>query len=222
MKSPIRQWALLDGLPEAERHHVLVESRLRRFARNEVIFHHGDPGESLHLLAEGHVGIRIFTPLGDIATVRVVRPGEFFGELAVVSPGPRNATAVALDRVATLSLSRRQLEELRLKHDQIDAPIIAALATEVRRLANQVVDVMYLPADKRLWKILADLTVTYGSDDAPTSTVPLAQAVLAQLTGCTRPTANRILRAGEEEGAIRLGHGSVEILDHRLLSKLGG
>jgi CRP/FNR family transcriptional regulator, cyclic AMP receptor protein len=221
MQQPMRRWALLDALPEPERHRVLVESHPRRFARNEVIFHHGDPGDCLHLVGEGHVGIRIFTPLGDIATVRLVKPGEFFGELAVVSPGPRNATAVALDRVETLVLSRRQLEEMRVKHDRIDALIIEALATEVRRLANQVVDVMYLPAEKRLWRTLAELTITYGSSDAPASSVPLTQEVLAQLTGCTRPTVNRILRGGEQLGILRLEHGSVDVLDHNSLSRRG-
>ena len=74
-----------------------------------MIFH-GDPGDSLHLVMQGHIGIRIFTPLGDIATVRLVRQGEFFGELAVVAPGPRNATAVALDRCATVKVPRQQRE----------------------------------------------------------------------------------------------------------------
>ena len=214
-----RSLSLLDILPENERRRFLSESRTRRFAPNEVIFHHGDPGDCLHVVLEGHIGIRIFTPLGDIATVRLVRPGEFFGELAVVAPGPRNATAVALDRSATVMVSRQQLEHLRLEHRQIDELIISALATEVRRLATQVVDLMYLPSEKRLWRVLAELVETYGTEEHPATTVPLTQQVLAQLTGCTRPTANRILRSGESDGVIALQRSSIEIIDPEALRK---
>src|SRR5260221_8675684 len=115
---------LLGVLSESERRDVLTRARRRRFKRQEVIFHEGDGGDALHLVDRGHVALRIHTPLGDVATVRIVKPGDFFGELAVVSPGPRNATAVALDPVDTLSLDRAQLEELRADHPRIDALLV--------------------------------------------------------------------------------------------------
>ena len=205
--------SILGPLSDEERRRILIEGRRRRFARNEVIFHEGDTGDSLHVVLEGHVAIRIYTPLGDVATVRILRPGEFFGELAVVSPAPRNATAIALDRTETLVLSRAQLEEMRITHTQVDSIIIEALASEVRRLARQVVDLMYLPADTRLWRVMVGLSVAYGSDESPASTVPLTQDVLAQLTGCTRSTTNRLLRVGEEENVVKMRRGAIEILD---------
>ena len=35
-----------------------MTSRLRRFARNEVVFHEGDPGDTLHLISRGRVAVR--------------------------------------------------------------------------------------------------------------------------------------------------------------------
>ena len=81
---------------------------------------------------------------------------------------------------------------------------------------------MYLPTEKRLWRVLADLTETYGTKELPATTVPLTQHVLAQLTGCTRSTANRILRSGETDGVIALQRSTIEILDHLALKKHGG
>jgi len=67
-------YPILDAVPDADRRAVLGAARRRRFARNEVILHEGDPGDSLHLPAKGHVAIRVTTPLGDAATVRILRP----------------------------------------------------------------------------------------------------------------------------------------------------
>jgi CRP/FNR family cyclic AMP-dependent transcriptional regulator len=206
-------WPLLDTLSEPDRRELLTRARRRRFAHQEVLFHEGDPGDSLHLVSQGHVALRIHTPLGDIATVRIVRPGDFFGELAVVSPGPRNATAAALDPVETVTIDRALLDELRTDHPRIEAVILEALVTEVRRLAQQVVEAMYVPVDKRVWRRLDDMTVVFGSQGGRATAVPITQDVLAQLSGCTRPTANRVLRVGEDAGVIAMARGRIEILD---------
>src|SRR5438046_1734845 len=98
-------WPLLQALPEPERRLLPERARPRRFAKNEVIFHAGDPADTLHLIRSGHVAARVTTPQGDVATLAVMGPGEFFGEMALVSPGaPRSATAVALEPTETLSV----------------------------------------------------------------------------------------------------------------------
>src|SRR5256885_8893412 len=89
-------WPLLRSLSEEDRRRVLSAARRRRFARREVLFHEGDPGDTLHLIDKGRVAIRITTPLGDTATVGVLGPGDVVGEMAVLEEGGgRAATATA-------------------------------------------------------------------------------------------------------------------------------
>ena len=104
---------LLDLLGEQERRAVIAAARRRKFARNEVVFHDGDPGDTLHLIVKGHFAIRITTPLGDTATLRVVGPGDHFGELAVLAPAARTGTVIALDSAETLGVHRDVLEAMR-------------------------------------------------------------------------------------------------------------
>ena len=49
------EWRLLEGFPEAEVRRLISIARRRRFARNEVVFHHDDPGDSLHLIGQGPI-----------------------------------------------------------------------------------------------------------------------------------------------------------------------
>jgi len=215
MESPI-----LAALTETERREFLTLAHRRRFAKGEVLFHEGDPGDTMHLLVKGHVAIRISTPLGDVATLRILRPGEFFGELAIISPSPRSATVVALDVVETLAVHKSQLDELRARLPAVDGVVIEALATEVRRLAGALTDALYLPSDKRVLRRLQDAAEIFGRDDTPADVVPLTQEELAQIAGVTRETANRILRRAEESGHLRMARGKVEILDHDALARL--
>jgi CRP-like cAMP-binding protein len=215
MESP-----LLDVLAPDERRRLLSMARRRRFGRGEVVFHEGDPGDALHLIDKGHVAVKRTTPLGDVAMLLVLRPGEVFGELAVVAPAPRNATVVAVDTVETLVLHGTVFDELRTTHPAIDRVLIQALAAEVRRLSAMLVEALYVSADKRIYLRLWDLTQIFaGPDpDAPVI-VPLTQEELGQLAGTTRPTANRVLRVAEEQGILRISRGRIEVLDRAAVAK---
>jgi len=141
---------LLDTLDEAEQRQVLAVARRRRFKRNEVVFHDGDPGDTLHLIIRGYFAIRITTPEGNQAMIRVFGPGDFFGELAMLSPGQRRGSAVSLEEGETLSLHREDFQILRTTipriNDVLTGPVvipltqdhIAQLAGTTRPTANRV------------------------------------------------------------------------------------
>jgi CRP/FNR family transcriptional regulator, cyclic AMP receptor protein len=213
------EWELLRPLSEEQRREVLRISRRRRFRRGEVLFHEGDPGDTLHLIERGHVAMRVTTPLGDVATLIIEGPGGYFGELALVSaPGTRNSTVVALDAVETLSLHRDQFEELRSVHHRINDMLISALAAEVRRLSARLSEALYVPVETRLYRRLVDLAVLFSSGNG-TATIPLTQDDLASLAGTTRPSANKVLRVAHEDGVLRISRGRVEVLDAAQLSR---
>ena len=211
------EWALLQPLDEAERREMLKLARRRRFARNEVVFHEGDPGETLHLIDRGHVSARVTTPLGDVATLVVLGPGDHFGELALVSGRPRSSTIVAIDATETLSIHRDQWNELRERHAGIDRFLVQALATEVGRLSGKLLEALYVPVDKRLLRRLLELADVF--DDGGRVVIPLTQEDLAGLAGTSRPSANRVLRAAEEAGVLAVSRGKVEILDREGLAR---
>ncbi len=203
---------LLAPLTEDDRREVMRSARRRRFKRGEVVFHDGDPGDSLHMVTAGHFGVRVTTVVGDTALLRVLGSGEHFGELSVLDPAPRNGGIVALDSAETMSLHRDDLTALRVRAPGVDAALTAALVAEVRRLSALLVDALYLPADRRVWRRLNEVAAMYGAP-GDTVVIPLTQDDLAQLAGTTRPTANRALRDGEDAGILRLARGRIEILD---------
>jgi CRP/FNR family cyclic AMP-dependent transcriptional regulator len=214
-------YGLLAGMADEAQTELFARCRRRRFKRGEVVFHDGDPGDTLHLVAKGHFAVRATTPLGDTAMLRVYRPGDSFGELAVIEPAPRAGTVVALEDGDTLSLAHGELDALRAVHPGVDHLLTLALIGEVRRLAGALVEALYLPVEQRLWRRLVDLAEIYGDEGATKATVPFTQEDLAQLAGTTRPTANKLLRAGEGSGVVRMARGRIEVLDIKAAKALG-
>ena len=87
-----------------------VVANQRTFDKGDIVFHEGDPGDSLHLVRQGMFAIRSSTPSGAILIVDILAPGDVFGEFAVFSNQRRRTTEVtALSPGATLTVEREQL-----------------------------------------------------------------------------------------------------------------
>src|SRR6266508_2997346 len=106
------QSSLLAGLPREELEQLAAAMRRRSYRRGEVIFHEGDPGETLHLVCQGRLKAVLASESGEEAVLRIISPGQIFGEMALLDGAPRSATVVALEPVETASLSRRDFVAL--------------------------------------------------------------------------------------------------------------
>lgn len=220
------RFALLEQLPEQDVQQVISIARRRRFARGEVVFHQGDPADTLHLIIKGKAAVRVATSLGDAAILAVLGRGEMFGELALIGgESRRSATVVALEPTETHSVHQIDFERLRREHpDLVSNVLIAILSGQVRRLSEQLLEALHVPADKRVRRRLLAVAEVYGDDDgmAPADvTVPLTQDDLADLAGTSRATVNRVLREEEDRGTVALGRGKTTIRDADALARRG-
>jgi CRP-like cAMP-binding protein len=211
--------SLFDLLPDDERRGVRSPARRRRFHRRDTIFHEGDPGDSLHVIVDGLVTIRVTTTMGDVVTLTVLGPGESFGELAAIGEvTARTASAVAATDVETLSISRAGLDELRSRHPRIERFIVDLLAKYVVRLNAHLLEALYVPVEKRVLRRLLALRDACGEDDGVP--LPFTQEDVASMAGTTRPTANRVLIRLRDDGLIELGRGRITVLDRAALEHL--
>ncbi len=205
------EWPLLAHVPPDDLRQWLSIARRRTFARHEVVFHRGDPADTLHLVVSGRFGVSITTPLGDTALLAVHGRGSTFGELALVSPGtPRSATVAALEPGETRSILRDDFAELQARYPGVNAVLVAILAEQVRHANERIVEAHYVDAATRVRRRVCELAEIYGGGAA---TIPLTQEDLAGMAGTTRPTVNTVLRALQDQGLLRLARGRIEVLD---------
>lgn len=206
------RFAVLEPLAEEEERRILSIATRRRFGRGEVLFHQGDPGNTFHLIDRGHVKVSVVSPMGDTATLTILGPGDSFGEQALLVPdSERTATATALEDTHTLTLKSDDFDELRRRHRGVDAFLVEVLAAQVRRLTDELADARFVPADQRIARHLARLSVIYGDEPGAPVDIPLSQDEVAQLAGTTRPTVNRFLQALGD--AVSSGRGRLRVID---------
>jgi CRP/FNR family transcriptional regulator, cyclic AMP receptor protein len=212
---------LFRGLPEAELRRLVAVARRRRFARNEVVFHHGDPADTLHLIARGRFASRLTTRLGDTVTFSVQGPGEAFGELALVEAGAsRSTTVVALEPGETHAVAGDDFARLRRQYPAVNDVLVRLLAQRLRRQSELLVEALFETAETRVLRRLSELAELYGAG-APGTVVPLTQEDIAGLAGTSRATVNRVLRNEAKQGAVELRRGRTCVLDPEALARRG-
>ena len=193
---------------------VAAALRPRRFRRGEIVFHAGDPGDALFVVAEGQVKITLPADDGsEPAILTTVGPGGFFGTLALLDGAPRSATAVALDAVTTLVLRRDAFDRLVDEQPALRRALLASLAAEIRRLTAQVEDLHFLDLPGRLARhLLRELARQRGYSDDDLADLPqtemrlswpYTQAELAGMIGGSRQTVNRLLADFVADGLLR-------------------
>ena len=214
-------WALLAGVPGDDVQRLLQIARRRTFRRGEVVFHMGDPADTLHLVVSGRFAVRVQTALADVAVLTILGPGDLFGELALLeSDGRRSATVEAIEAGETRAIRRPDFEALRDRHPSVTDVVTAILAEQVRRLTGNLLEALYLPADRRIRRRVAELADAYAPDGGEV-TIPLRQEDLAGLAGTSRATVNRVLREEEARGTVRLARGRTTVLNREGLARRG-
>ncbi len=215
------EWALLAGVPGDDVQRLLQIARRRTFRRGEVVFHMGDPADTLHLVVSGRFAVRVQTALADVAVLTILGPGDLFGELALLeSDGRRSATVEAIEAGETRSIHRPDFEVLRDRHPSVTDVVTAILAEQVRRLTGNLLEALYLPADRRIRRRVAELADAYAPEGGEV-TIPLRQEDLAGLAGTSRATVNRVLRDEESRGTVRLARGRTVVIDREGLARRG-
>jgi CRP-like cAMP-binding protein len=146
----------------------------------------------------------------------VLGPGQAFGELAMIRrDGRRTATIEAIEPTVTMTLGYADFERLCADHPEVNRLLLRLLAARVARLTDALMEALHAPAEQRVLRRLLALCGEYSSPVQANSpvTVPLNQTGLAELAGVTRPTANRVLRRLQSEGAVELNRGRVTVRD---------
>jgi CRP/FNR family transcriptional regulator, cyclic AMP receptor protein len=194
---------------------LLSTVRTRRYRRGEVIFHQGDPGDSLHIVASGAVKILLPSAEGEEAIIATLRPGDFFGELALLDGSTRSATATALEASETLTLPRPVLMELTGTVPGLGDALLVGLSRELRRLTSQVEELHFLDLAGRLAMRLTRLAQEAQPDASGKISLdwPYTQSDLAAMIGGTRQSVNRLLAQLVDEGLIEIQPDALVITD---------
>ena len=124
---------LFKRLEPHELEHLAEEIDGVDYKAGETIFNEHDRGDALYILEEGTVRIWIYDDDVKDVTLAELKPGDFFGELAVLDRGERSSSATAITDIHLHRLSSDDFQQFLTDHPDAAIDVICEIAHRMRQ-----------------------------------------------------------------------------------------
>ena len=124
---------LFKRLSAGELEQLAAEVAQVKFAPEETIFNEQDKGDALYVVETGSVRIWVLDEDVKPVTLTELKPGEFFGELAVLDRGPRSTNATAIEETTLHRLSSDDFQQFLLEHPDVAIDVICEIGLRMRQ-----------------------------------------------------------------------------------------
>jgi CRP-like cAMP-binding protein len=201
------------GLDAASRH--LIEQYGRLFVQGDILFREGEPSTHAFLLHQGRVRLLKRVRMVE-RSLSVLRPGDLFGEGAIIDGALRMSTAVALSDGIMLSLDRPALRAIVERYPQLAERILAQLVRRLRDAEDQIEVLMLRDTQSKVVSALLKMARNQpGPVELMVSPVDLSSRV-----GLDVETVKRTVQRLRDQQYLRIVGERVEIPDVDALRRL--
>src|SRR5213075_2992205 len=201
-------------LSEAELELVRSLAAEKHYPKNAVVLTEGEMGDALYLIQSGKVKVFIGDQDGREMILKILGPGDFFGEMSMIDKQPRSASITTLESAVFLVLSHSAFEKCIEKIPRIANMVMRVLAQRVREADRKIGTLAMMDVYGRVASTLLELAVL--EDGKMVVGEKLSQQDLANMVGASREMVNRILKDLAERGFISVESKSITIINHEL------
>lgn len=212
---------LFRGVDQPDVDALIAQAESRELPAGADAYRQGTTDEAeLYVLFAGRVAITRRTESGR-GRSELIGPGEVFGELSVLDPGPRERTATATVDARLAVFSRSSYLEWALARPYVCERLLRVLARRLRRTDDEALDLLFVDVGARLAKALCDMAARFGQQTPNGVLVDhgLSQLQLAELVGTSRETLNKQLQSFANRGWLTSGRGLLVIRDPARLAR---
>jgi CRP/FNR family cyclic AMP-dependent transcriptional regulator len=207
---------LFSGLGEASLLALVRAGKFVQVEKGQFIFFQSDPSEKVYIVRSGMVSIVLESPDGREMVINEMSPGDFFGEVGVLTRQPRSTSAIARTEGVLLELPLQAFLSIIAAEPALARRILEMTANRLRSSSERESALAFLDAQARLARLLLQL-----EQQAPEKGyVTISQEELAQRTGQTRQTVAKALGRWRRAGWLITGRGHIMLLNREALVKL--
>ena len=136
----------------------------RVFEKDQMVFCENEPGNDLYIVQRGKIRITKLINNTEVQ-LNIMKPGDIFGEMALLENKPRSASASALEEAELLVINKQNFEIMTQKQPQLMTRIITILSERIwnayRKILNsnlndtnsRVLDMLMILVEKSKVKI---------------------------------------------------------------------
>ena len=131
-ETPTLSTGLFKGLAPEDAEGILQAGARLSFPGGQAIFEAGDAGDAMFVIASGEVRVDVG------GRFHMLKPGDFFGEMALLAPGPRMATVQAATDVEAIKIGAEDFQAFLLAHPAVALSMMKQLVIRLREVEQRI------------------------------------------------------------------------------------
>jgi CRP-like cAMP-binding protein len=190
-----RKFVLFAELDDRELASVAAVAKVRRYAKDDVIFHADESGDIFCLIKEGQVKVTMISPEGKEIILSILGPGDFFGEMALLDNEPRSATIIATEPLEIATIWRSDFLHILSENFSITQKVLAELSKRLRNASNRIESLATMDVYGRLARFFLDTARERGKvlDNGYVAVTRPTHQAIANMIGTSRETVSRLI-----------------------------
>lgn len=197
------------------------------FARSSLptgstLFHQGDHGASMYIVEKGKIKLCIFSENGNELILKILHPGELFGELAMLGRTNRDVSAVALEHCEILTIDRHDWMPILIKRPDVAWHMLQLVNRKLRRATQYLEELAFCKGYSRLARHFLRLADFKGrrTEIGISIDLPLSQQQIGDMVGLTRESTNKYLAKWRSYGYLTWNKKKYTIIDTEKLTQI--
>ncbi len=176
--------------------------KTRQFKKKSTIFFQDDDSDAFYFIEQGQVKVQVLSQSGRINLLRILGPGEYFGELGLLDDKPRSTTIETLVDTQLTIISKAQFAVCLMNNSMLANKFIPEMAERIRTLTDELTVSRVSNAYICLRTKLYDLACKQ-SDGTYLIEQKFTQQELGEFVGTARENINRFIKALKQGGYIK-------------------
>lgn len=192
----LENFNLFSEMNKEEMKMVAANTKMRSAKKGQYIYFPEDPSTSIFLLKEGRIKIGSFSSDGKELIKAVLKPGEIFGELALIGEGKRNDFAQVIDdEVLVCAMEMKQMEALMARSSGLSLKVTKLIGWRLRKTERKLNDLIFKDARQRIIEFIVDMADEDGVAIGDEIMVKhrFTHQDMASLTATSRQTVTTVL-----------------------------
>ncbi len=182
---------LFADLPGDDLRILAAHAVVRRYKKNTIVIGKGEESDTMYVVHSGRLRVFLDDEHGNEHIIRLLGPGDVFGELAMLSGAPRSANVITTEDCELSVISRLHFMECLAANSQIGFRIIRGLVQRIQEMTEEISTLALLDVYGRVRSTLEKLA---QERDGKRVTDRLTHQEMANMVGSSREMVSRILR----------------------------
>jgi len=173
-----------------------------RYRDKQNIYTQGESAETLFYIQKGSVRLSTRRSNRPSAVTAILGVGDFFGELCLADYSLRMSTAVTMTASSIRTIKKEKMLLMLRTNNETSNSLVAYLLSSLKDYHDHVSDLLTCSAEQRLARVLLRLAHLDKNGPATVEIPVLADQILAEMVGTTRPRINFFMNRFRKRGLI--------------------